>query len=159
MRLLYAEDEEDLNRIVTKKLTEEGFSVDSCFDGREAIDNVQFTEYDAAIPDIMNKTKKFLATLALCGLIITNGATSSVLAADKIISQSAAVSAAYKKAGVTKSQVSTLEVDYDADDDEYGQVYDIEFRTADNEYDYEINAKTGKVVEFSVEPIDYDDED
>ena len=53
MRLLYAEDEEDLNIIVTKKLTEEGFSVDSCFDGREAIDNVQFTEYDAAILDIM----------------------------------------------------------------------------------------------------------
>ena len=53
MRLLYAEDEEDLNIIVTKKLTLEGFSVDSCFDGREAIDNVQFTEYDAAILDIM----------------------------------------------------------------------------------------------------------
>ena len=53
MCLLYAEDEEDLNKVVTKKLTEEGFSVDSCFDGREAIDNVQFTEYDAAILDIM----------------------------------------------------------------------------------------------------------
>lgn len=53
MRLLYAEDEEDLNKVVTKKLTEEGFNVDSCFDGREAIDNVQFTEYDAAILDIM----------------------------------------------------------------------------------------------------------
>lgn len=53
MRLLYAEDEEDLNKVVTKKLTEGGFSVDSCFDGREAIDNVQFTEYDAAILDIM----------------------------------------------------------------------------------------------------------
>ena len=53
MRLLYAEDEEDLNKVVTKKLTEEGFSVDSCFDGRKAIDNVQFTEYDAAILDIM----------------------------------------------------------------------------------------------------------
>jgi len=53
MRLLYAEDEEDLNKVVIKKLTEEGFSVDSCFDGREAIDNVQFTEYDAAILDIM----------------------------------------------------------------------------------------------------------
>ena len=53
MRLLYAEDEEDLNKVVTKKLTEEGFSVDSCFDGMEAIDSVQFTEYDAAILDIM----------------------------------------------------------------------------------------------------------
>ena len=29
MRLLYAEDEEDLNKVVTKKLTEEGFSVDT----------------------------------------------------------------------------------------------------------------------------------
>ena len=53
MRLLYAEDEEDLNKVVTNKLTEEGFSVDSCFNGRGAIDNVQFTEYDAAILDIM----------------------------------------------------------------------------------------------------------
>lgn len=53
MRLLYAEDEEDLNKVVTNKLTEEGFSVDSCFNGREAIDNIQFTEYDAAILDIM----------------------------------------------------------------------------------------------------------
>ena len=32
---------------------EEGFSVDSCFDGREAIDNIQFTDYDVAILDIM----------------------------------------------------------------------------------------------------------
>lgn len=64
----------------------------------------------------MPKIKKFLATLALCGLIITNGATSSVLATDKIISQSTAVSAAYRKAGVTKSQVSALEVDYDDED-------------------------------------------
>ena len=53
MRLLYAEDEPDLNRIVTKKLAEEGFSVDSCFDGREAIDNIQFTDYDVVILDIM----------------------------------------------------------------------------------------------------------
>lgn len=53
MRLLYAEDEPDLNRIVTKKLADEGFSVDSCFDGREAIDNIQFTDYDVAILDII----------------------------------------------------------------------------------------------------------
>ena len=63
MRLLYAEDEEDLNKVVTKKLTEEGFSVDSCFDGKEAIDNVQFTEYDAAILDIMMPHADGLAVL------------------------------------------------------------------------------------------------
>lgn len=53
MRILYAEDEPDLNKVVTKRLTEEGFLVDSCLDGREAIDNIQFADYDAAILDIM----------------------------------------------------------------------------------------------------------
>ena len=37
------------------------------------------------------------------------------------------------------------------------RVYDVEFRTADTEYDYEINAKTGKIIEFSSEPIDDED--
>ena len=36
MRVLFAEDERDLNRILTKKLTEEGYSVDSCLDGAGA---------------------------------------------------------------------------------------------------------------------------
>ena len=38
MRVLLAEDEPDLNRIITKKLTSEGYSVDSCTDGEGAID-------------------------------------------------------------------------------------------------------------------------
>ena len=33
MKLLIAEDEEDLNRIITKKLQSEGYAVDSCYDG------------------------------------------------------------------------------------------------------------------------------
>ncbi|MCC8105443.1 MAG: response regulator transcription factor [Clostridiales bacterium] len=53
MRLLLAEDERDLNRIITKKLTAEGYSVDSCFDGNEALDFFSCAEYDAAILDIM----------------------------------------------------------------------------------------------------------
>ena len=38
MRLLFAEDERDLNRIVTQKLKKAGYSVDTCYDGLEAID-------------------------------------------------------------------------------------------------------------------------
>ena len=38
MRILLAEDERDLNRILTAKLTEEGYSVDPCFDGLQALD-------------------------------------------------------------------------------------------------------------------------
>ena len=53
MRLLFAEDEPDLNRIVTKKLTEEGYSVDSCLNGEDALYYLESAEYDVAVLDIM----------------------------------------------------------------------------------------------------------
>ncbi len=53
MRILLAEDERDLNRIITQKLTSDGYSVDSCFDGEEALDILEYTDYDAVILDIM----------------------------------------------------------------------------------------------------------
>lgn len=53
MRILVAEDEKDLNRVITKRLEKEGFSVDSCFDGEEAIDYICAGEFDAAVLDIM----------------------------------------------------------------------------------------------------------
>lgn len=53
MRVLLAEDERDLNRIITQKLTSDGYSVDSCFDGAEALDILEYTDYDAVILDIM----------------------------------------------------------------------------------------------------------
>lgn len=53
MRILIAEDEKDLNRIITRKLTSDGYSVDSCFDGGDAIDILSYTDYDAIILDIM----------------------------------------------------------------------------------------------------------
>lgn len=180
----------------------------------------------------MNKSKKFLATLALFGLVLTSGTTASVFAAGNIISREAAANVAFSKAGISKNQATAIEIEYDANDD-YGQVYevefkansfkysydidandgtvlkvekkklkiktkitnssqyigvasaksialnhaglssynvtftkaklttedgikvyDVEFRTADTEYEYEINAKTGKIIEFSSEPVD-----
>ncbi len=53
MRILLAEDERDLNNIITKKLTSDGYSVDSCLNGQEAIDILEYTDYDAVILDIM----------------------------------------------------------------------------------------------------------
>lgn len=53
MRILIAEDERDLNNILTMKLTDAGYSVDSCLDGREAILYLQSTDYDLAVLDIM----------------------------------------------------------------------------------------------------------
>lgn len=53
MRILFAEDEEDLNDIVTQKLTSEGYSVDSCLNGKDAMDYLDSGTYDAVILDIM----------------------------------------------------------------------------------------------------------
>ena len=53
MRILLAEDEKDLNEVIVKTLEKNGYSVDSCLDGREALYYLENTEYDAAILDIM----------------------------------------------------------------------------------------------------------
>ncbi len=53
MRILYAEDEEDMNRIVTEALREEKYLVDSCRNGQDAIDCLETSEYDAVILDVM----------------------------------------------------------------------------------------------------------
>lgn len=53
MRILVAEDEWDLNRIIKKRLEKEGYGVDSCFDGEEALEYLDAGEYDAVVLDIM----------------------------------------------------------------------------------------------------------
>lgn len=53
MRLLIAEDERDLNRVISKRLESAGYSVDRCYDGREALDFLEVGEFDAVILDIM----------------------------------------------------------------------------------------------------------
>lgn len=53
MRILIAEDERDLNQIITERLKKEHYSVDSCFDGEEALDYLAAAPYDAVILDIM----------------------------------------------------------------------------------------------------------
>ena len=53
MRVLIAEDEKDLNKILTDRLKAEHYSVDSCYDGQETLDYLASAEYDAVILDIM----------------------------------------------------------------------------------------------------------
>lgn len=53
MRILVAEDEQDLNEILCKKLRSEDYCVDGCFDGEEALDYLASVDYDAVILDIM----------------------------------------------------------------------------------------------------------
>ena len=53
MRILVVEDERDLNRIICKRLAAGGYSTDACYDGLEALDYLESTDYDAAIFDVM----------------------------------------------------------------------------------------------------------
>ena len=63
MRILIAEDEKSLNRILTARLRAEHYSVDSCFDGQEALDYLAAADYDAVILDIMMPKKNGLQVL------------------------------------------------------------------------------------------------
>ena len=53
MRILLAEDERDMNRILTKKLRDEGYGIDSCYDGEEALLYLESAAYDGVILDVM----------------------------------------------------------------------------------------------------------
>ena len=53
MRILIAEDEKSLNKILVSRLAAEHYSVDACFDGQEALDYLAGAEYDAVVLDIM----------------------------------------------------------------------------------------------------------
>ena len=53
MRLLIAEDDTALNEIIVKKLSAEGYIVDSCFNGQDALYFLESVQYAAAVLDIM----------------------------------------------------------------------------------------------------------
>lgn len=53
MRILVAEDEKDLNRIIVRRLSAAGYAVDSCFDGEDALYYLESADYDCAVLDIM----------------------------------------------------------------------------------------------------------
>ena len=63
MRILIAEDEKDLNVVLKKRLEEESYSVDACFEGQEALDYITCTEYDVILLDIMMPKKSGLEVL------------------------------------------------------------------------------------------------
>lgn len=48
-----AEDERDMNRLISKRLAAENYSVDSCYDGVQVMEYLECAEYDGIILDIM----------------------------------------------------------------------------------------------------------
>ena len=53
MKILLVEDEEMLNGITAKYLRAENMTVDTCFNGQQAIDYVNTSSYDVIVMDIM----------------------------------------------------------------------------------------------------------
>ena len=53
MRILVVEDEKHLNRIISEAVEDEGYSVDSCYNGVEALEYLACADYDVIILDIM----------------------------------------------------------------------------------------------------------
>ena len=53
MKILVVEDEPDLNHIITKHLKAEGYIVDSCFNGNDAVYYITEESYDAILLDAM----------------------------------------------------------------------------------------------------------
>lgn len=52
MRILVVEDEKNMNRLITEALEDEKYSVDSCFDGGEALDYAMAADYDVIVLDV-----------------------------------------------------------------------------------------------------------
>ena len=52
MRILVAEDEKNLNWIITESLQDEGYSVDPCFNGLDALEFCAGADYDVIVLDI-----------------------------------------------------------------------------------------------------------
>lgn len=53
MRILAVEDERDLLDVTAKRLEAQGYSVDRCTDGQEALDYAESAQYDLILLDIM----------------------------------------------------------------------------------------------------------
>lgn len=53
MRTLVVEDEKHLNRMISEAILDEGYSVDSCFNGLEALELCECANYDVIVLDVM----------------------------------------------------------------------------------------------------------
>lgn len=88
----------------------------------------------------------------------SGNADSSGNAGSDYIGADKAKSIALSHAGVNTSAASFTRAKLDRDDGR--TLYEIDFYTADREYDYEIDALTGKILDYDSEPLDdWDDDD
>lgn len=79
-------------------------------------------------------------------------APAATQSSDAYIGEDAAMEAALKHAGVDQANATELKAELDTDDATVH--YDVEFKSAGMEYDYDIDATTGEVLTFDSEADD-----
>ena len=108
---------------------------------------------------------KFIATALIAALLVTGtptgvspasgqGAqlTQTTAAETAALTEAEAVAAALAHATLTEEEVTGLRARLDRDDGK--PVYEIEFRADGYEYDYEIHAESGRILEYDRERDD-----
>lgn len=82
----------------------------------------------------------------------TKPSTKPTTTASSLIGKARTENIAFQHAGVSRNQVRDLETELD--DDDGRRYYEVEFEVGDTEYEYDIEAYTGKILDYE---IDYDD--
>ena len=99
---------------------------------------------------------KKLLIISIAVILCLAAATAVVLykvfAPQPELTEDQAFAIALEHAGLTKEQVSYLNAHLDRDDGRW--VYEIEFREGRTEYEYAVNASSGKIVDYDK---DWDD--
>lgn len=118
---------------------------------------VKFDDNDRSDDDIDLIAKKAGTAKVICKIKGTNKKVTFTIKVKKAkktsyITAKKAKSIAFKDANVKSSKVYNLTCKREKDDGK--MIYDIDFDAGKYEYDYEINAKTGKIIEKSKERID-----
>lgn len=76
MRILVAEDEKNMNRLISEAMEDEKYSVDSCYDGKDALDYALAADYDVIILDVNMPGEDGFTVVSK---LIDRGCTSPVL--------------------------------------------------------------------------------
>ena len=120
-------------------------------------DIVKFDDRDRSDDDIDLIAKKAGTAKVVCRIKGTNKKITFTVKVKKLskvfyISASKAKSIAFKNAGVSASKVKRLKVERDKDNSRL--VYEVSFDCGRYEYDYEIDANTGKILDKDKDLID-----
>lgn len=84
MKLLIVEDEKTLNKLISKRFENAGYSVISCFDGEEALSAIKGNDFDGIVMDIMMPKKSGLEVLEEMGKLGINTPVLLLTAKDSI---------------------------------------------------------------------------